>query len=216
MRVGRSFLDDVSERLHGDPVCGVVSKPRSWADTYRPADPDPECRFFGAADHAFGYRHGPAGHVHGGANLFQDRRRRRQELVWVYRAGHLDPAGGRRTGAELRRAVERADGGDGSREHAQVRTANLVAECYDNSTPPQSVEPDSVLVDGSSYDVTINFSTPQTGYCVLNGAGGSGGLAASGMAAPWSDLSVALTNPTMLSIGSSCSASAPCNVRFGS
>ncbi len=95
-------------------------------------------------------------------------------------------------------------------------TANLVAECYDNSTPPQSVEPDSVLVDGSSYDVTINFSTPQTGYCVLNGAGGSGGLAASGMAAPWSDLSVALTNPTMLSIGSSCSASAPCNVRFGS
>ena len=62
----------------------------------------------------------------------------------------------------------------------QFGTANLVVNCYDNSTPPQQVEPDKIQINPASYNVTINFSTPQTGYCVVNGAGtasvgGSGG-----------------------------------------
>ena len=53
----------------------------------------------------------------------------------------------------------------------QFGTANLVVDCYDNSTPPQKVEPDKIQISPSSYNVTINFSSPQTGYCVVNGAG---------------------------------------------
>ncbi len=53
----------------------------------------------------------------------------------------------------------------------QFGTANLVVDCYDNSTPPQRVEPDKIQISPSSYNVTINFSTAQTGYCVVNGAG---------------------------------------------
>ena len=65
----------------------------------------------------------------------------------------------------------------------QFGTANLVVDCYDNSTPPQRVEPDKVQINPASYNVTINFSTSQTGYCVVNGAGtaavGGGGGAVS-------------------------------------
>ena len=62
----------------------------------------------------------------------------------------------------------------------QFGTANLVVDCYDNSTPPQRVEPDKVQISPTTYNVTVNFSTAQTGYCVVNGAGtpsvaGSGG-----------------------------------------
>jgi hypothetical protein len=53
----------------------------------------------------------------------------------------------------------------------QFGTANLVVDCYDNSTPPQQVEPDKIQISPTTYNVTINFSTPQTGYCVVNGAG---------------------------------------------
>lgn len=63
----------------------------------------------------------------------------------------------------------------------QFGTANLVVECYDNSTPPQRVEPDKIQITPTTYDVTVNFSTAQTGYCVVNGAGtasvGGGGSA---------------------------------------
>ena len=66
----------------------------------------------------------------------------------------------------------------------QFGTANLVADCYDNSTPPQRVEPDKIQISPTTYNVTINFSTAQTGYCVVNGAGtasvaGSGGAVSS-------------------------------------
>ena len=50
-------------------------------------------------------------------------------------------------------------------------TANLVVDCYDNSTPPQQVEPDKIQISPTTYNVTIDFSTAQTGYCVVNGAG---------------------------------------------
>jgi len=53
----------------------------------------------------------------------------------------------------------------------QFGTANLIVNCYDNSTPPQDVEPDKVQINGSTYDVTVKFSTAQSGYCVVNGAG---------------------------------------------
>lgn len=53
----------------------------------------------------------------------------------------------------------------------QYGTANLVVDCYDNSTPPQLVEPDKIQISPTTYNVTIDFSTAQTGYCVVNGAG---------------------------------------------
>jgi hypothetical protein len=53
----------------------------------------------------------------------------------------------------------------------QFGTANLVVGCYDNSTPPQRVEPDKVQISPTTYNVTVDFSTAQTGYCVVNGAG---------------------------------------------
>ena len=65
----------------------------------------------------------------------------------------------------------------------QFGTANLVVDCYDNSTPPQRVEPDKIQISPTTYNVTVNFSTAQTGYCVVNGAGtasvGTGGGAVS-------------------------------------
>ena len=53
----------------------------------------------------------------------------------------------------------------------QFGTANLVVDCYDNSTPPQRVEPDKIQISPTTYNVTVDFSTAQTGYCVVNGAG---------------------------------------------
>jgi hypothetical protein len=65
----------------------------------------------------------------------------------------------------------------------QFGTANLVVDCYDGSTPPQRVEPDKIQISPTTYNVTVNFSTAQTGYCVVNGAGtasvGGGGGAVS-------------------------------------
>jgi hypothetical protein len=66
----------------------------------------------------------------------------------------------------------------------QFGTANLVVDCYDNSTPPQRVEPDKIQISPATYNVTVNFSTAQTGYCVVNGAGtaavdGGGGVVSS-------------------------------------
>lgn len=188
----------------------------------------------------------------------------------------------------------------------QFGTANLVVDCYDNSNPPQRVEPDKVQVNPANYNVTINFSAAQSGYCVVNGAGtasvggGSGGAVNSvfgrtgtivaqsgdysfaqisgtvgsgqlpgaggdlggtltgatvraiqglpvastspgnGQALVWNstagawqpsnvsgagggatmayqlgDFSVARTSSTVLSIGSGCAPTSPCNVRFG-
>lgn len=53
----------------------------------------------------------------------------------------------------------------------QFGTANLIVNCYDNSSPPQRVEPDKIQVSPTNYNVTITFTTAQTGYCVVNGAG---------------------------------------------
>jgi hypothetical protein len=57
----------------------------------------------------------------------------------------------------------------------QFATANLIVDCYDSSTPARHVEPDTIQINPATYDVTIAFSTAQTGYCVVNGAGNAGG-----------------------------------------
>jgi hypothetical protein len=46
-------------------------------------------------------------------------------------------------------------------------TADLLVTCYDTSTPPQIVEPDSIQINPTAFDVTINFTIPQSGRCVL-------------------------------------------------
>lgn len=53
----------------------------------------------------------------------------------------------------------------------QFGTANLIVNCYDNSSPAQNVEPDKIQINPATYDVTVAFSMAQTGYCVVNGAG---------------------------------------------
>ncbi len=58
-------------------------------------------------------------------------------------------------------------------EHA-LGNPNLIVTCYDNSSPAQRVEPDTVTVNPLTYDVVINFSTAQSGRCVVNGSGSGG------------------------------------------
>jgi hypothetical protein len=52
------------------------------------------------------------------------------------------------------------------------KSANLLVQCFDTGT--SIVVPYSVAINSSSYDVTIGFSAPQSGRCVVNG-GGPGG-----------------------------------------
>jgi hypothetical protein len=98
-------------------------------------------------------------------------------------------------------------------------TSNLLVQCYDNATPANLVEPSLITVDPNSYNVTVVFATAETGRCVINGYnGGNNATQASGgagMAAQLGDFGVVLTSPATLSIGGNCSASTPCNVRFG-
>jgi hypothetical protein len=99
-------------------------------------------------------------------------------------------------------------------------TSNLLVQCYDSATPSNLVEPSLITVDPNSYNVTVVFATAETGRCVINGYnGGNNGTQSAaggaGMAAQLGDFAVVLTSPATLSIGGNCSASTPCNVRFG-
>ena len=99
----------------------------------------------------------------------------------------------------------------------KLGTANLVVDCYDSSNPAQRVEPDRVLVDPLSFNVTVSFTGAQTGRCVISGqtaTGGAGGAA--GMSAQLGDLSLVMTTPTVLTAGLNCSPATPCNARLGS
>lgn len=98
-------------------------------------------------------------------------------------------------------------------------TANIIVQCYDNSSPSNLVEPSLITIDPASYTVTITFAAAESGRCVLNGYNGAGSGGASGgagMASQLGDLAVLWTSPTTLSVGGNCSAATPCNVRFGS
>jgi hypothetical protein len=64
----------------------------------------------------------------------------------------------------------------------QFGTSNLIVNCYDNSSPPQNVEPDRIQINPTNYNVTVTFSAAQSGYCVVNGAG----TASVGGAGRWS------------------------------
>src|SRR6185369_8343930 len=44
-------------------------------------------------------------------------------------------------------------------------TSDLHVTCYDDGAPKARIQPDKVLVDIGSFDVTINFVVPQTGSC---------------------------------------------------
>jgi hypothetical protein len=46
-------------------------------------------------------------------------------------------------------------------------TADLTITCYDDAATPHVVEGDGWSIDPATFDVTIRFSTPQSGRCVL-------------------------------------------------
>ena len=52
---------------------------------------------------------------------------------------------------------------------------NLVWACYDNAIPSNEIEPGNVTLNPSTLVMTFSFLVPQTGYCAINGTGGSGG-----------------------------------------
>jgi hypothetical protein len=54
-----------------------------------------------------------------------------------------------------------------------LNTANLIVDCYDNATPNQRIDADSITVDPASFDVVVTFAGPQSGKCVVNGSGGA-------------------------------------------
>ena len=82
----------------------------------------------------------------------------------------------------------------------RLGTANLLAECYDSSTPAQRVEPDRVNIDPLTFNVTIVFASAQTGSCVITGSSGPtvGAGSGAGMASQLGDLSLVLTSSTTL------------------
>jgi hypothetical protein len=99
----------------------------------------------------------------------------------------------------------------------RLGTANLSVECYDSASPSARVEPDKIVVDPVTFNVSISFATAQTGSCTITGSGGvtSSGASGAGMASQLGDLGLVLTSPTVLTAGLNCSNATPCNVRLG-
>jgi hypothetical protein len=56
----------------------------------------------------------------------------------------------------------------------KLGTANLLVEVYDNQAPAWHVEPDYIVIDPTTKDVTVDFETPQSGRLLINAAGGGG------------------------------------------
>jgi hypothetical protein len=101
----------------------------------------------------------------------------------------------------------------------QLGTANVLVGCYDTSVPAMRIQPNTVSVHPTRFDVTITFSVAQSGRCVVSsggsGSGGSGGGGAS-MVSQLGDFNVTVTTPTVLTVGQNCSTATPCNIRWGS
>ena len=99
----------------------------------------------------------------------------------------------------------------------RLGTASLNVDCYDGGNPAARVEPDKIVVDPVTFNVTINFTSAQTGSCVITGTGGvtSSGSGGAGMASQLGDLGLVLTSPTVLTAGLNCSNATPCNARLG-
>jgi hypothetical protein len=99
----------------------------------------------------------------------------------------------------------------------RLGTANLNVDCYDGASPSARVEPDKVVVDPVTFNVSIYFAGAQTGSCIITGSGGvtSSGASGAGMASQLGDLGLVLTSSTVLTAGLNCSNTTPCNARLG-
>jgi hypothetical protein len=99
----------------------------------------------------------------------------------------------------------------------RLGTASLNVDCFDGGNPAARVEPDQIVVEPVTFNVTINFTNAQTGSCVITGTGGvtSSGSGGAGMASQLGDLGLVLTSPTVLTAGLNCSNTTPCNTRLG-
>jgi len=99
----------------------------------------------------------------------------------------------------------------------KLGTANLLVEVYDNETPAWWVEPDYVLINPATYDVTVSFARPQSGLLVINAGGGSSNASTggAGLSAQLADFQVTRTSSTTLAVGPNCTPTTPCNVRIG-
>ena len=99
----------------------------------------------------------------------------------------------------------------------RLGTANLNVDCYDSGSPSARVEPDRIVVDPVTFNVSIYFASAQTGRCMITGSGGvtSSGASGAGMASQLGDLGLVLTSPTVLTAGLNCSNATPCNARLG-
>ena len=62
----------------------------------------------------------------------------------------------------------------------RLGTANLLVACYDSSVPANMIEPSTITVDPSSYNVTVVFPASQSGRCVINGYSGVAGSGGGG------------------------------------
>jgi hypothetical protein len=54
-------------------------------------------------------------------------------------------------------------------------TKNLIVACYDNSAPAKRIEPAIYTVNATTFDIAVTFQSAQSGYCAVNGSGGSSG-----------------------------------------
>jgi hypothetical protein len=94
----------------------------------------------------------------------------------------------------------------------QFGTANLIVDCFDSETPPQRVEADKIQINATTFNVTVNFATAQSGYCVVNGAGTASVSGGGGIPAVGGDLSGTTTTATVAGIQNRAVAStAPSN-----
>jgi len=99
----------------------------------------------------------------------------------------------------------------------RLGTANLVVDCYDASNPAQRVEPDKLVIDPATFNLTVSFTAPQSGRCVISGQTATGGSGVgAGMSSQLGDLNLVQTTSTVLTAGLNCSPATPCNVRLGS
>jgi hypothetical protein len=96
----------------------------------------------------------------------------------------------------------------------QLGTAKLIVEIYDNQNPTLLVEPDSIVINPTNFDVVVKFATPQSGTLLMSAAG-AGGSTGAAMAGQLGDFRVTRMSATTLTLGANCSPSTPCNTRLG-
>ncbi|MBV8732106.1 MAG: hypothetical protein JO336_20050, partial [Acidobacteriia bacterium] len=53
----------------------------------------------------------------------------------------------------------------------QLNTSRLVVQVYDNEVPAVLIEPNSIQINPTTFDVTITFAAPQSGTIIISAAG---------------------------------------------